>query len=175
VDPFPSAATIDRVQNRQGLRSVSRRWVALLALALATGAHTRIAQGGAADTAGSENRLRVRIVGLRNNNGNVCCSLFSSSEDFPTNRDLLAKTVTAPILDGTAICEFTAIAPGTYAVVLFHDENSDGKFNRNWLGMPKEGFGFSNDALARWHAPSFNAASFPFVSGISEILVHIHY
>jgi uncharacterized protein (DUF2141 family) len=174
VGSFPSDE-IERAQNRQRLRSVSRRWVALMALAIATGAHTHIAYGGAEGTAESGNRLRVRVVGLRNNKGDVCCSLFSSAEDFPTNRDLLATTVTAPILDGTAICEFAAIAPGTYAVALFHDENSDGKFNRDWLGMPKEGFGFSNDAPARWHAPSFNTASFRFIGGISEILVHIRY
>jgi uncharacterized protein (DUF2141 family) len=154
---------------------MSRHWVALLALALATGASARIAQGGAEGTAGSENRLRVLVVGLRNDNGDVRCSLFSSAEDFPMNRDLLAKTVTAPIVNQNAICEFSPIAPGLHAVVLFHDENSDGKFNRDPLGMPEEGYGFSNDAPAHWHAPSFNAASFQYRGGISEILVHIRY
>jgi uncharacterized protein (DUF2141 family) len=151
-----------------------RRLVALLVLTLTTGAHSRAARGAGA-AVGSEDRLRVRVVGLRNDNGDVCCSLFSSAEDFPANGDLLAQTVTAPITDRTAVCEFSAIAPGTYAVVLFHDENSNGKFDRNWLGLPKEGYGFSNDAPTRWHAPRFDAASFPFTGGISEILVHIRY
>src|SRR5579859_4764788 len=148
---------------------------ALIALTLAIAAHARIARAGSERAGESENRLLVRVVGLRNNQGDVRCTLFSSAEDFPTNSDLLATTVTAPIAERTALCEFSAIAPGTYAVVLFHDENSDGKFNRDWLGMPKEGYGFSNDAPTRWHAPRFDAASFQFTGGISEILVHLRY
>jgi uncharacterized protein (DUF2141 family) len=162
-----------RVQNQPQSWSVNRRLVTLLAIALAAIAHSRVARAGGEKTVASENRLRVRVVGLRNEEGEVRCSLFSSAEDFPANADLLATTVTAPIADRTAICEFSTIAPGTYAVVLFHDENSDGKFKRNWLGLPKEGYGFSNDAPTRWHAPSFDAASFPYTGGIAEILVHI--
>ena len=148
-----------------------RAGTALLALALAMGTHTR-----RTDAAGvADNRLLVRVVGLRNDKGDVRCTLFSSREDFPTNNDQMATTVVAPITDRIALCGFSTIAPGTYAVVLFHDENADGKFNRDWLGLPKEGYGFSNDAPTRWHAPSFDAASFHVSGGISEILVHIRY
>ena len=128
--------------------------------------------GGAVN---STDRLMVRVVGLRNNKGDVHCTLFASAEDFPTNDDQMGISVTAPIVSQTALCEFRALAPGRYAVVLFHDEDADGKFKRDWLGLPKEGYGFSNDAPARWHAPSFDAASFPFDGGIDEILVHIRY
>jgi uncharacterized protein (DUF2141 family) len=155
------------------MAKVHRGRVALLALTLAMAAHGRIAN--ASSVGSSHNRLLVRVVGLRNNKGDVRCTLFSSAEEFPTNDDQMATTVTAPIIGQVAICEFSAIAPGTYAVVFFHDENADGKFNRDWLGLPKEGYGFSNDAPARWHTPSFNAASFPFSGGIQEILVHIRY
>jgi uncharacterized protein (DUF2141 family) len=174
-DLAPPAVTIGHVQNQPGLLSASRRVVALIALSLAAAAHTRIAHAGADGPVGSENRLRVRVVGLRNDNGDVRCSLYSSAQDFPTNDDLRATTVTAPIADQSATCEFSTITAGTYAIVVFHDENADGKFNRNWLGMPKEGYGFSNDAPARWHPPKFGAASFPFTDGTLEILVHIRY
>jgi uncharacterized protein (DUF2141 family) len=145
-----------------------------MALSLVAAAYPRIADT-ADGTTGTENRLRVHVVGLRNDNGNVRCTLFSSAEDFPANDDMLATTVTAPIAEQSATCEFPAVAPGTYAVVVFHDENGDGKFNRNWLGLPKEGYGFSDDAPARWHSPKFDAASFPFTGGTADIFVHIRY
>ena len=170
-----STDTIVRVRNHSRLWNSRRRQVALIALSIAAAAHPGIAHAGANDTAGSENRLRVHVVGLRNNNGDVRCSLYSSAEDFPTNDDMLATTVTAPIVDQSATCEFSMLVAGTYAVVVFHDENADGKFNRNWLGLPQEGYGFSNDAPARWHPPKFDAASFPFTGGTAEIIVHIRY
>lgn len=131
------------------------------------------AQSGGAMAA--RNLLRVLVVGLRNDDGDLCCSLFSSAEDFPNNHDLLAVTVTSRIREGAATCEFPGTQPGTYAIVVFHDENGDGKFNRDWLGLPQEGYGFSNDAPTHLHAPSFDAASFAFTENSPELLIHIRY
>lgn len=147
-----------------------------MGLSLAIVANGRPARAAAPGTlVNTENRLRVHVLGLRNDHGDIRCSLFSSAEDFPNNGDLMAKTTTAPIADRTATCEFTGIAPGIYAVVLFHDENGDGKFNRNWIGLPEEGYGFSNDAPAHFHPPRFDDASFSFAGGILEIRVKIRY
>lgn len=148
----------------------------LTALSLAIAAGDRIATAADPDTfVQTENRLRVHVLGLRNDHGDARCSLFSSAEDFPNNGDLMAKTTTAPIVGRTATCEFTGIAPGVYAVVLFHDENGDGKFNRDWIGLPEEGYGFSNDAPAHFHPPRFDDASFSFAGGTLEIPVNIRY
>lgn len=143
-------------------------------LTLATGC--RIAAAAGPDPfQKTENKLRIHVLGLRSDRGDIRCSLFSSAEDFPNNGDLMAKTTTAPIVNRTATCEFTGIAPGVFAVVLFHDENGDGKFNRNWIGLPQEGYGFSNDAPAHFHPPRFEEASFSFAGGVLEIPVNIRY
>ena len=59
-----------------------------------------------------------------------------------------------------ARCDFEGIPAGTYALVVLHDENMNGKVDTNWIGIPKEGYGFSNDAKASFSAPSFKDASF---------------
>jgi len=46
----------------------------------------------------------------------------------------------------TQFCEFPGVAAGTYAVSAFHDENSNGKLDRNFMGIPREGVGASNNA-----------------------------
>jgi uncharacterized protein (DUF2141 family) len=58
--------------------------------------------------------------------------------------------------------DFLDIASGTYALAVIHDENSNGKLDTNWLGIPTEGYGFSNDAKALLGAPSFAAANFAY-------------
>ncbi len=51
------------------------------------------------------------------------------------------------------------LPPGYYAIAQYHDENGDHKFNRT-LFMPKEGYGFSNDAPTTFSLPSFSATRF---------------
>ncbi len=159
------------MQNQFRLSRASRRVAALLALLLVA----NFAHSLSAKAAESENHLNVRVVGMRNDKGNLNCSLFKPHQDFPTNNQHLARIATAPIANGTGTCEYTGVAPGNYAVVVFHDEDSDGKFKRSALGLPQEGYGFSKDAPARFRAPKFNEASFPFAAGTSQILIHIRY
>ena len=53
---------------------------------------------------------------------------------------------------------FTNLKPGAYAVIVFHDANDSGKLTENWLGVPTEGYGFSNNAEGVMSAPSFKDA-----------------
>jgi len=135
----------------------------------------RVAAAGPNDLVMTPILLRVHVIGLRNDRGNVRCSLFSSAEGFPADTDQRATTIVAPISNRNATCEFAGIGPGVYAIVLFHDENADGSFNRNWIGLPQEGYGFSNDARAYFRPPSFKDASFSLDQGIRDIRIDIHY
>lgn len=54
---------------------------------------------------------------------------------------------------------FADVLPGTYAVKVFHDINSDGELNTSWIGWPQEPYGFSNDAPVNAGPPSFRLAA----------------
>ncbi|WP_232279356.1 DUF2141 domain-containing protein [Psychromonas ingrahamii] len=76
---------------------------------------------------------------------------------------LFATNITIIKIDESqAICHFTDILPGKYAMAVIHDENTNGKLDTNLIGVPKEGFGFSNNAKALLSAPSFSAPSFEY-------------
>jgi uncharacterized protein (DUF2141 family) len=62
-----------------------------------------------------------------------------------------------------------------YASAVLHDENQNSKMDFNFLGMPLEGYGFSNDAGALFGPPSFAAASFRLLPRASQITVKIRY
>jgi uncharacterized protein (DUF2141 family) len=68
---------------------------------------------------------------------------------------------------------FLNIPPGTYALAVIHDENMNGKLDTNWLGIPKEGYGFSNAAKATLGAPSFSAASFRYDGQDMELTISL--
>ncbi len=105
--------------------------------------------------------IHVKILNIRNSNGTVACALFQSEEGFPKDFLQFATNITIiKIRESQAICHFADIPPGKYAMAVIHDENMNGKLDTSWMGAPKEGFGFSNNAEALLSAPSFSAASF---------------
>jgi uncharacterized protein (DUF2141 family) len=55
---------------------------------------------------------------------------------------------------------FEGLKPGTYAVSVLHDENANGRLETNFLGIPREGAGISNNASPEFSAPRFNDAAF---------------
>jgi uncharacterized protein (DUF2141 family) len=118
--------------------------------------------------------IRVVVVGLRSDSGRVVCTLFHSPKGFPSD-DSDAQTLSVPIVDRSGTCDFKVTQDGKYAAVVFHDENGDGKFNQNLIGLPKEGYGFSRDASISWRAPHFDEASFDFDGGNDRQVIHIRY
>ncbi len=117
----------------------------------------------------AESVIHVDISGLRTDKGQMLCALFSSAqaEAFPKKTDKTVARMTAKILGRQAICDFTGVAPGTYAVSVVHDENSNGKLDTNFIA--------SNDAKGHMGPPKFSAASFQYQSGRLELKIHVNY
>lgn len=120
--------------------------------------------------------IHVKILDIRNSTGTVACGLFESPDGFPTELLKSATNVMVIKIRKTqARCDFEDIPPGTYAMVVVHDENMNGKLDTNWVGLPTEGYGFSNDAPATFGAPSFEAASFQYDGQSVEMTMTLHY
>jgi uncharacterized protein (DUF2141 family) len=94
----------------------------------------------------SDNLIRVDIEGLRSDKGQIMCALYSSAAAFPKDgAKALARTQSA-VSGRRSVCSFPGVQQGNYAVAVFHDENSNGKLDTNFLGIPREGTGASNNA-----------------------------
>ncbi len=120
--------------------------------------------------------IHVKILNIRNNIGTVACALFESPVGFPIEFLHSATNVMViKIRDTQARCDFEDIPQGTYAMAVIHDENMNGKLETNLLGIPTEGYGFSNDAKGLVGAPSFSAASFPYDGQNLDLTMSLHY
>ena len=98
--------------------------------------------------------LSVSVSGLRSQRGAIrVCVTQSAKLYLKCNEDPKAAKRSAAAGSGAAFA-FDGLEPGTYAVVVLHDENSNNKLDR-WLAVPKEGFGFSRNPLIKWRAPHF--------------------
>jgi uncharacterized protein (DUF2141 family) len=120
--------------------------------------------------------IHVKILNIKNSTGTVACALFESPDGFPISYLKYATNIMViKIRDVQARCDFLDIPPGTYALAVIHDENRNGQLDTNRLGIPKEGYGFSNDAKGFFGAPSFSAAKFEYDGQKLELTINLHY
>jgi uncharacterized protein (DUF2141 family) len=120
--------------------------------------------------------IKVAVTGMRNNNGRVACSLWPGPAGFPRDDSHILKNVTAPIQNGNSECVFAGVPAGDYAITLFHDEDSSGKFKTNIVGYPLEGYGFSNNYVPQLRAPTFDETKFHYDgTGWKELSVKMIY
>ena len=131
---------------------------------------------GAADANAPCPGIRVAVLNIRNSVGTVDCALFDSPSGFPADVLRSAMRLTAmKILNRTGRCDFADVPPGTYALVVLHDENMNGRVDYNWLGIPREGYGFSNDAKGALGAPSFKQAAFVYDGKTLDLTITLRY
>ena len=120
--------------------------------------------------------IHVNIPNIKNTTGNIACGIFESPEGFPDKFLASAKAITIRKIQETkAQCYFSDIPPGTYAIAVIHDENMNGELDTNWLGVPTEGYGFSNTTIDEFGAPAFSAASFPYDGQNIDLTIRLKY
>ncbi len=103
--------------------------------------------------------LTLQTQGLTTSSGQVLCTLYDSADTWLQDPGYLAVDAATPN-GSTATCVFEAVPPGTYAISFIHDENDNGDMDNNFLGMPTEPWGMSQDPRVVLSAPSFASASF---------------
>ncbi len=101
--------------------------------------------------------VTVDISGLRNTRGLIRACLTTRAATFPDcEKDPQCQRLSVPAHNGPVLV-FRHVLPGTYAVSLFHDQNSNGRLDK-MMGIPSEGYGFSRDAPIEFGPPRFAAA-----------------
>lgn len=123
----------------------------------------------------SEDVIHIDVEGLRSDRGQVMCALYSSADGFPKDAGKMRAHAQSEALGRHGVCDFTGVQPGTYAVAVFHDENSNGKLDTNFMGIPREGTGASNNAKGHLGPPKFGDAAFRFSGGRLGLKITINY
>lgn len=101
--------------------------------------------------------LTVQVSGLDSNKGKVVVAIYSSADNFLKEACFRKNAL---IEGDKAIVSFENIKAGIYAIMCFHDENSNNKLDLNAKGRPKERVGVSNNAKGFFGPPKFQAAKF---------------
>lgn len=101
--------------------------------------------------------LELKVTGLEEPKGKLMIAIYDNNIDFPGDNAFLLRKINIETIEDQRTTFY--LPTGTFAISIFHDINGDEKLNTNFIGIPKEPYGFSN-AKGTFGPPSFEKASF---------------
>lgn len=120
--------------------------------------------------------LAVRITNLRSQKGQLGLSVFRNAEGWPEKWKQAERWTMIPVDSSSQEIIIAELPTGRYAVSVFHDENNSGDLDKNIMGIPKEGYGVSNNAQAGlFGPPKFEDALINLESNETSIEIEIAY
>ena len=116
--------------------------------------------------------LHITVEGAKNKKGTIQVAVYKPSDDFPNKNFFIGQRRSNP---GSIVnLIFSDIPEGQYAIAVFHDENGNDELDTNFIGIPKEPYGFSNNASATFGPPSFEKAKIMILEKeIKKINIHL--
>ena len=122
-----------------------------------------------------ESTLQVSLAGIQHDRGSIRVGLYSDPKTFRKEAQAVAiqQVAAAP---GTVTVSFTALPPGRYAIMAYHDEDGNGELNRRFGMFPTEGYGLSNNPSVSG-PPAFEDSAFEVAgdAGTARISIDIRY
>ncbi len=123
----------------------------------------------------TKGNLKVVVKNVKSNTGQVGFFLFNSADAFPNHTEKALLSGFVKISGNTVEYTFTNVTFGIYAVYVFHDEDNNKKLTTNFIGMPKEGIGVSNNAKGHFGPPKYDDAKFNFNKPEQSITISLVY
>lgn len=121
----------------------------------------------------AELKLELHGKGMAGNQVRVAVYSAIKAEQFPSD-DRFYKGIVSDAAGETVTMTVPDLPPGRYAVAAYIDSNRNGKQDKNFLGVPKEDYGFSNDARGMFGPPDFAEAAFDIGENSVSKTIHIH-
>lgn len=119
--------------------------------------------------------VALAFSGVRSAEGSLVVTAYGDrAEDFLAKGRKLAKLGVAAAAGEVAAC-LTLPAPGVYALTVFHDADGSGRLSRNFLGLPKEGYGFPHDPPVVFGPPGFDKVAQRFDAGVTALPIAMRY
>lgn len=113
--------------------------------------------------------LNLNIQNLSSTTGRVLVAIYKASDDFmATDKCFIRKALPINMVSNDYLIE--NVPAGEYAVVVLHDMNNNNKMDLNFLGIPKEGYGFSNNPSSKMRQPNYEESKFT-MKGDQEVMI----
>ena len=120
---------------------------------------------------GGRGTFILKVTGIRSVKGQVKIALFNSSDTWLGEHPAYSSTIN---VDGPVVTwKVNDVPYGDYGIAVFHDENSNGKMDKNFLGIPQEPYGFSNNVRVTFGPPKWDDAKFAVKGSTTETSIEV--
>lgn len=120
----------------------------------------------------SEGTLLISIENVKKNKGKIMLAVYAEAENFLS--EITYRSIQQAVdQSGVVTLKIADLPYGTYAISLYHDENNNGEMDANFMKIPKEPYGFSNNARGMFGPPKFEEAQFSFSNTDQQIRIKI--
>ena len=125
-----------------------------------------------AANAWSQGALEVKVNKIKKNTGYIMLALYDSEDTF-LGEEYFEVAREEVKEKGSLVIKLEDLPYGEYAITVFHDENGNEDLDTNAIGIPREPYGFSNNARGFMGPPKYQAASFEYRKGGGAVEINL--
>jgi uncharacterized protein (DUF2141 family) len=119
-------------------------------------------------------QLTIKVTDLRNHKGQLIFGVFRSAQGFPIDSSKAVNWQIRPA-DADSVVFVASLPPGAYGASVLHDENKNGKMDKNLAGIPVEGYGVTNNPKPRFRAATFDESRFTLPADGATLTISVQY
>ena len=120
----------------------------------------------------SQTGLEVKVNNIKKSKGYIMLALYDSEDTF-LGEEYFEVAREEVKEKGSLVIRLEDLPYGQYAISVFHDENSNEDLDTSVIGIPREPYGFSNDARGFMGPPKYDAASFEYQEGKTAVEINL--
>jgi uncharacterized protein (DUF2141 family) len=154
--------------------SLAKLLLPLIAVALGACGKDAV-RSSSSPSSGASVVIAVTVRGAASTEGRIRMALFASEDGFPGEPEQALRQIQRWIAADTVHAVFENVPEGRYAISVLHDADDDGEMKQDFMGRPKEGYGFSRDARGRFGPPGFDSAAFDAAGDTTHVLIELEY
>ena len=125
-------------------------------------------------TTGPMATLTIRVTDLKTHKGNLIFGVFDQADGFPKEAKKSVNWQVKPA-DGDSITFTCRLPVGVYGASVLHDENGNGEMDLGLFGIPKEGYGVTNNPKPKMRAATFKESLFSLGQQGANLTISLQY
>ena len=117
--------------------------------------------------------MRLQFTNINDGQGSIYVAVYDQADKFLKEKKVRFQKIIPVSEPGKLEITLSDLPAGTYAISCFHDVNGNGKLDKNFLGIPVEPYGFSNNARPTFRAPNWEEARFYWEPGAEVVSIRL--
>ena len=129
----------------------------------------------AAKAQNKENSVKLVFTNIHSSKGTLRVGVFKTQEEFAAEKPFKSFNISKSELANNSLSAIINLPNGSYGISILDDENNNAKMDYNMVGIPKEGFGFSNYYLSGFSKPKLKDFTFTVENGSVQVSCKMRY